>query len=165
MNLNHLPLWSKLVLGGIFFVLVSTYQEPVWAAKVEKSKIPNIVENCTQTITTADLIAKPSTWLEEEICFEGIFHSFSALALDYPPALRSHQKYISLTLLRPNTRIPLSELKLVIKIKQAQKHSLLSKAVEGDLVKIKGIVFADALGEPWVDIQQIKIKQLNHKFK
>jgi lysyl-tRNA synthetase class II len=71
--------------------------------------------------------------------------------------MRERKKYISLTLLRPKTQIPLGELKLAIKINDAQRHEYLSKIAEGDTVKIKGKVFSAALGEPWVDINQIQV--------
>ena len=39
----------------------------------------------------------------------------------------------------------------------AQHHEALTKIAENDLVKIKGKVFSVALGEPWMDINQIQI--------
>ncbi len=130
----------------------------------EKEIIKNIIPNCSAQATLADIVKNPDNWLNKEICFNGIFSSFSGLALDYPPAMRERKKYISLVLLRPNTQIPLAELKLAMKIEEAQKHELLPKIAEGDSVKIKGKVFSTALGEPWVDILQIQvIKDPNSK--
>ena len=123
----------------------------------ELPPIKNIVTECKTELTLSQLIAEPEKWLDKEICFSGSFDSFSGLALDYPPAMRERKKYISLTLLRPKTQIPLGELKLAIKINDAQRHEYLSKIAEGDTVKIKGKVFSAALGEPWVDINQIQV--------
>lgn len=125
--------------------------------KEKKETIKNIISSCNTQITLAQIIGEPEAWLNKEICFSGTFSSFSGLALDYPPAMRERKKYISLTLFRPNTEIPLGELKLAMKIEEAQKHELLPKVSEGDAVKIKGKVFSTALGEPWIDVLQIQI--------
>jgi hypothetical protein len=163
MNINYQLHLRKLASIGIFVACLSGLSVQSAAEKKtvkEEATIPNIVENCSRQVTIADLIADPTAWQNKEVCFEGVFNSFSALALDYPPAMRSRKKYISLTLFRPNTKIPLGELKLAMDIKQAQNHSALPKAEEGDQVKIKGTVFAAALGEPWLDIKQIKIDKV-----
>lgn len=128
------------------------------AAKSEKVEvIKNEVKNCSKEISIKELIGNPEAWLNKEVCFSGTFSSFSALALDYPAALRERKNHISITLLRPKTKIPLGELKLAMKIEEAQKHELLPKITEGDEVKIKGKVFSAALGEPWLDIVQIQV--------
>jgi hypothetical protein len=126
--------------------------------------IKNQVEGCKTDEGLEQIVARPENLIGKEICFSGVFSAFSALALDYPPALRERKKYISLTLFRPKTKIPLGELKLAMKIEDAQKHELLPKVTEGDTVRIKGKVFSAALGEPWVDVQQIQItKNPNNK--
>lgn len=131
---------------------------PTAEKKEEVAKpIKNEVTACSKEITVQELVSKPESVLNKEVCFSGTFNSFSALALDYPPAMRERKRYISLTLLRPSTNIPLGELKLALKIDDAQKHEALAKIAEGDLVKIKGKVFSTALGEPWVDILQIQV--------
>ena len=133
-------------------------------AKAEKKEIPvdptkNEVKGCSEskTVSVKDLVKDPERWLNQEICFTGKFSSFTNLALDYPKAMRSHNKYISLTLYRPSTEIPLGELKLAMDIETAQKHEGILKIEKGDTVNIKGNVFGMALGEPWIDIIQIKI--------
>ncbi|MDJ0624846.1 MAG: hypothetical protein QNJ31_00580 [Candidatus Caenarcaniphilales bacterium] len=146
---------------------ISNYiaEKKVSKKKAQKAKtIKNIVEGCKKNIELADLVANPEFWVGKEVCIQGNFSSFSALALDYPPALRERKNYISLTLLRPKTSIPLGELKIAMKIKEAQNHEVLPKISKGDVVEIKGKAFSAALGEPWVDVIQIKvIKDANSK--
>ncbi len=133
-------------------------------AKKAIKKIKNEVIGCSNNISLQELVAAPDNWLNKEICIDGIFSSFSALALDYPPAMRERRKYVSLTLFRPNTQIPLGELKLAMTLDTAQHHEALTKIAENDLVKIKGKVFSSALGEPWMDVNQIQItKAANNK--
>ncbi|MDX1918985.1 MAG: hypothetical protein SFT81_07615 [Candidatus Caenarcaniphilales bacterium] len=120
----------------------------------------NQITGCQNEISLAQLVGKPDEWLSKDVCFKGTFNSFSALALDYPPALRPQKDFISLTLLRPDTEIPLSELKLAINLEGAQKHEKLPKIAPGDLIAIHGKVFSSALGEPWVDIEQIEVTKI-----
>jgi hypothetical protein len=123
----------------------------------EPKIIKNIVQQCDKETPTSDIVAKPEAYVNKEVCFQGVFSSFSALALDYPQAMRERKKYISLTHFRPSTNIPLGELKLAMPIEAAQKHEALPKMAEGDSVKIKGKVFNASLGEPWVDVVQIQV--------
>jgi hypothetical protein len=125
--------------------------------KEVKKIIKNEVIGCSNSISLKELVSEPEKWLNKEICIDGVFSSFSALALDYPPAMRERRKYVSLTLFRSNTQIPLGELKLAMSLDTAQHHEALTKIAENDLVKIKGKVFSVALGEPWMDINQIQI--------
>ncbi len=122
-----------------------------------EEKIKNEVKDCKTKVELFSLVKESNKWLNKEVCFEGEFTSFSDLALDYPKALRKHNEYISFLILRPKTEIPLSELKLAMKIKDVQNHESFTKIKEGDLVKIKGKVFSTALNEPWVDIIQIEV--------
>jgi hypothetical protein len=123
----------------------------------KKEPIKNEIGSCATEISIKDLVANPEQWLNKEVCFSGTFSAFSALALDYPPAMRERKNYISLTLLRPKTQVPLGELKIAMRVEEAQRHELLPKVTEGDELKIKGKVFSTALGEPWIDVLQVKV--------
>jgi hypothetical protein len=102
------------------------------------------------------LLNKPSDFLDKKIKFRGKFSSFTTLALDYKPAMRSSKDYISLCLFRPDSNIPLSELKLAYSVKEAKEDPVIKELEEGDLIEIYGNVFSTALDEPWVDILGIK---------
>ena len=84
------------------------------------------------------------------------FDKFSTLGLDYKPALKSSDDYISFLIKRDDTSfdIPLSEMKLFLKRETAEKFIDLKT---DDEIEIKGFVFSDALGDSWVDVQELKI--------
>jgi len=113
---------------------------------------------CINNVTPADLIASPKKWLNKDVCFEGKFSSLSNLALNYPPALRKSDEYISLIIFRPKTTIPLGELKMNMKIADIRKDSSTANLQKGDLIRVRGKVFSAALGEPWIDITQLSVK-------
>ena len=84
------------------------------------------------------------------------FDKFSTLGLDYKPAFKSSDEYISFLIKRDDTSydIPLSELKLFIKRDEAEKFIDLKS---NDEISITGTVFSDALGDAWVDVKSLKI--------
>lgn len=124
--------------------------------KEEKVKKEPINENEFEPILIGILLNKPSDFLEKKIKFRGKFSSFTTLALDYKPAMRSSKEHISLCLFRPDSNIPLSELKLAYEVKEAKEDPVIKELEEGDLLEIYGKVFSAALDEPWVDILSIK---------
>ena len=102
------------------------------------------------------LINSPKTYLNKSIIMEAKFDKFSTLGLDYKPAFKSSDDYISFLIKRDDTNfdIPLSEMKLFIKRDMAEKFIDLKT---NDEIEIKGIVFADALGDTWVDVKELKV--------
>ena len=87
---------------------------------------------------------------------EAKFDKFSTLGLDYKPAMKSSEEYISFLIKRDDTtyNIPLSEMKLFLKRSVAEKFIDLKT---NDEIEIKGNVFSDALGDAWVDVEELKI--------
>ena len=122
------------------------------------------VKPATQQVQTAQgiyikpltVVNSPSTYLNKAIIMEAKFDKFSTLGLDYKPALRSAEEYISFLIKRDDTSfdIPLSEMKLFLKRSTAEKFIDLKT---NDKIEIKGKVFSDALGDVWVDVNEIKI--------
>lgn len=103
------------------------------------------------------VVENPEKYLNKNIAFEAEFVSFSGLGLDYPPAKREAEKYISILIRRDNTKenvIPLSEMKIFITRELAEKNVDIET---GDKIKIEGKVFSTALGDPWVDAKTLKI--------
>jgi len=125
-------------------------------SKFQRKKV-KLVKDCKEKTAISSLILNPEDWVNKEVCFEGNFASFSNIALEYDLAYRSKKEYISLLLLRPGTKIPLSELKLTIKISKAREQGKIQEIEQGDKLLIKGKVFSSALGEPWIDISEIEI--------
>lgn len=88
------------------------------------------------------------------------FDKFSTLGLDYKPALKSSDDYISFLIKRNDTQhsIPLSEMKLFLKRDVAEKFIDLKS---DDMVYIEGTVFSDALGDAWVDVSKLEVLNSN----
>lgn len=109
------------------------------------------------SVTTQQLVDKPSEYLKKNIKFSANFHAFSSLALDYKPALRPAKTHLSFLVLRPNSKVPFSEIKLAMPIPKDKdpKNTMLQNLKEGDTVEVTGTVFAAALDEPWVDVKQL----------
>lgn len=121
----------------------------------EEKKEP-IKESEFEPILIGALLDNPKNFLEKKIKFRGKFSSFTTLALDYEPAMRKSKDYISLTIFRSNTKIPLSELKMAYPVKEAKEDKEIRELEEGDLLEVYGKVFSSALDEPWVDIVSLK---------
>jgi len=102
------------------------------------------------------VVSSPSTYLNKTVLMEAKFDKFSTLGLDYKPAMKSSEDYISFLIKRDDTtfNIPLSEMKLFLKRSVAEKFIDLKT---NDEIEIKGTVFSDALGDAWVDVQELKI--------
>jgi hypothetical protein len=126
--------------------------EKAAAAKPEPV-IPDV-----QGVTTDQLVDKPHEYLNKNIRFTALFASFSNLALDYKPAMRSAKNNVSFLVYRSNSKIPYSEIKLAMpmpKETDPENHLLLSLK-DGDELEVTGKVFATALDEPWVDVLRLK---------
>ena len=108
------------------------------------------------TVTPLTLVNSPKTYLNKSIVMQAKFDKFSTLGLDYKPAYKSSDNYISFLIKRPDTNfdIPLSEMKLFLKREMAEKYIDIKT---NDEIEIKGNVFSDALGDTWVDVQELKI--------
>ena len=122
----------------------------------EKKKKVEIIESEFQPVLLGALLESPKSYLDKKVKIRGKFSSFTTLALDYEPAMRKSKNYISISIFRPNTKIPLSELKLAYPLNEAKENQVIRDLDEGDLLEIYGQVFSTALDEPWVDILSIK---------
>ena len=102
------------------------------------------------------VVNSPSTYLNKSIIMEAKFDKFSTLGLDYKPAMKSSEEYISFLIKRDDTsyNIPLSEMKLFLQRSTAEKFIDLKT---NDEIEIKGTVFSDALGDAWVNVNELKI--------
>lgn len=102
-----------------------------------------------------DIVKNPDAYLNKKICMTAKFSKFSTLGLDYKPAFKNSDKYISFLFLRDDAanNIPLSELKMFISRTVAEK---LPDIKENDTVKVKGTLFSSALGDAWVDVDSLE---------
>lgn len=102
-------------------------------------------------VNPLDVVNRPSFYLNKNIKIKAKFDKFSTLGLDYKPAMRSSEDYISFLIQRPDVtdhNIPLSELKIFLKRDEAEKHIDLDS---GDEIEFGGRVFSNALTDAWMD--------------
>ena len=107
-------------------------------------------------VAPLSVVNAPESYLNKTMLMKAKFDKFSTLGLDYKPAFRSSDNYISFLIKRDDTThdIPLSEMKLFLKREDAEKFIDLKT---NDEIEIKGVVFSDALGDAWVDVKQLTI--------
>ena len=100
----------------------------------------------------------PHEYLNKTVKFTANFAAFSTLALDYKAAMKPSKEYLSLLVLTPGSKVPLSELKLAMKIPKEKdpESDLLTKLKDGDQLEIIGKEFSAALDDPWVEILRLK---------
>lgn len=119
----------------------------------QQTKNPQADSTAQMTGLTSPIavVKNPSAYLNKKVTIAARFDKFSTLGLDYKPALRSSETYISFLIMRNDTdkNIPLSEMKIFMKRSLAEKFVDLK---EGDKVKFTGTVFSTALGDPWLDV-------------
>ena len=109
------------------------------------------------TVNPLDVVARPNFYLNKNIKIKAKFDKFSTLGLDYNPAMRSYDNYISFLIQRPDVtdhNIPLSELKIFLNRTEAEKHIDLNS---GDVIEFTGKVFSNALGDPWMDVDKFTV--------
>lgn len=113
------------------------------------------VVNC-ESVSPLNVVNSPKAYLNKKITMIAKFDKFSTLGLDYKPAMRSSENYISFLIKRSDTNydIPLSEMKLFLKRETAEKFIDLKT---NDEVKIVGTVFSDALGDSWIDVEDLTV--------
>ena len=137
-----------------------TSAPPAQTAPVTKDVTTETNKTVTQqtphynTVNPVSVVQKPSAYLNKHITMTARFSKFATLGLDYKPAMRSSETYISFLIFRPDTdkNIPLSEMKLFVTRKSAEK---LIDLKEGDTIRFSGNVFSTALGDAWIDVDNI----------
>lgn len=107
-----------------------------------------------ERVNSLDVVANPSKYLNKHITIRAKFDKFSTLGLDYKPAFRSSEKYITFLIKRDdviNHVVPLSEMKNFLLRDVAEKHIDLKP---GDLIEYSGVVFSNALGDVWINVDE-----------
>ena len=114
-----------------------------------------------QKVNPLDVVARPSFYLNKNISVSGKFDKFSTLGLDYEPAMKSSENYITFLIQRPDVRdhnLPLSEMKCFLSRDDAEKFIDLNS---GDRIEFWGTVFSNALGDVWVDVKKFSSVEKN----
>ena len=118
---------------------------------------PTAPQAIYKDVNALEIVSNPYKYMRRNIRIKGKFDKFSTLGLDYAPAMRSSEKYISFLIQRPditNHNIPLSELKIFLKKDVAEKNIDLNA---GDEIEFTGRIFSTALGDAWMDVDDFKV--------
>ena len=126
--------------------------------KETKSAPEPVIENIVN-VQPETLVDHPAEYLNKNIRFTALFSGYNNLAVDYKPAMRSSKNYLSFSVYREHSKVPLSELKLaMVNPKEQDKlTALLLKLKEKDEIEVIGKVFNTALDEPWVDVLKLNL--------
>ena len=150
-----------LILVMLMFCVSGLTSPEIMAAttpvKTTKPTTQTTTTNYTYTpVKALDLVKNPNNYLNKRVKITAKFDKFSSLGLDYTPALRSSEKYITFLIRRDDAQndIPLSELKNFMKREMAEKFIDLET---DDVVEYNGLVFSNALGDAWLDVENFKI--------
>src|SRR5574344_429519 len=138
---------------------VKSVKKPVVITKSAVStKSASSVNSAEYVLTNPlDIVANPSKYLHKKVKIRAKFDKFSTLGLDYKPAYRSSEKYITFLIKRSdvvNYTVPLSEMKNFMTRTLAEKYIELKP---GDDVEYEGTVFSDALSDAWVSVDSFKV--------
>ena len=156
MNKNLFKTLLLLSLTAVILTTGNTNAINAESVTATKSVAQNLQTSQGIYVKPLTVVNSPSTYLNKSIIMEAKFDKFSTLGLDYKPAMKSSENYISFLIKRDDTsfNIPLSEMKLFLKRDVAEKFIDLKT---NDEIEIKGVVFSDALGDAWVDVKELKI--------
>ncbi len=132
--------------------------------------LENPIQSQVQThnyisVNPLEIVARPNFYLNKYVKIKGKFDKFSTLGLDYKPAYRSSEDYISFLIQRPDVtdhNVPLSEMKIFMNRKVAEKYIDLNS---GDEVEFCGKIFSNALGDVWMDVDKFSVLTSKPKAK
>ena len=103
------------------------------------------------------IAANPAKYLNKHVKIKAKFDKFTTLGLDYKPAFRSSEKYITFLIKRDDISdhtVPLSEMKNFLDRETAEKYIDLKS---GDEIEYSGVVFSDALGDAWISVDKFTV--------
>jgi len=170
---NRIKLIILLIAASVGFGIstVTTAQPqktvPVKSAPVAVQKPSGSItaEPSYTSASSLDIVANPAKYLNKRVKINAKFDKFSNLGLDYKPALRSSEKYISFLIKRDdvtNHTVPLSEMKIFMLRSEAEKYIDLEA---GDTIEFSGFVFSNALGDPWIEVEKFTVLSSKPKDK
>lgn len=135
----------------------STPAKPAKAVQKVVTTPSTVTKGSYEEVKSLDVAANPSKYLNKRIKIKAKFDKFSTLGLDYKPAFRSSEKYITFLIKRDDVTdhtIPLSEMKIFMQRDEAEKYIDLSA---GDAIEFSGYVFSNALGDPWIEVEKFTV--------
>lgn len=125
--------------------------------KTQQPVVQKVCDSSYDAVSSLDIVANPSKYLNKKVKIKAKFDKFSTLGLDYKPAFRSSEKYITFLIKRDNITdhtIPLSELKNFLLRDEAEKYIDLKP---GDEIEYCGTVFSNALGDAWLNVDKFTV--------
>ena len=137
--------------------ITSSYSQDTKPATVQVPAQQQTNATIYLQVNALDMVASPSKYLNKNVKVKGKFDKFSTLGLDYAPAMRSSEEYITFLIQRDDVtdhNIPLSEMKVFLKRTEAEKHIDLNA---GDEIEFCGKVFSNALGDVWMDAEKFTV--------
>ena len=137
---------------------VQTIKQPAKPqVNIQKTPAPRIYATGYEAVNPLDIVANPTKYLNRRVKIRAKFNKFTTLGLDYKPAYRSSDKYITFLIRRSditNHTIPLSEMKNFLIREVAEKYIELKS---GDEIEYNGVVFSDALGDAWINVDNFTV--------
>lgn len=155
MSLKYIKSATLILMSAVLFTTSAVCIEEAIAEPASTVVTPVQVQNAIK-VTPLQIVHSTKLFLNKQVVMNAKFDKFSTLGLDYKPAFKSSDEYISFLIKRDDTSfdIPLSEMKLFLKRELAEKNIDLKT---NDEIEIQGLVFSDALGDAWIDVQQLTI--------
>ena len=113
-SLKYIKSVFLMVITSVVLTSSSICVDKVVAEPIVETTATNYVQN-TQ-LSPHTIVNVPKNYLNKTVTFNAKFDKFSTLGLDYKPALKSSEEYISFLVKREDTTfdIPLSEMKLFL---------------------------------------------------
>lgn len=142
---------------------VKNVKAPVKAPVAVQKPVTKAPDSSYVLTNPLDIVANPTKYLNKRIKIRAKFDKFSSLGLDYKPAYKNSEKYITFLIKRENVAnytVPLSEMKNFLSRDVAEKYIDLKP---GDDIEYTGTVFSDALSDAWINVETFKV--LNESFK
>ena len=154
-SFKYIKNFLVLTMCAIIFTGSNFCAEKVTAQPAVKTEVAQ-TDSQYKVVSPLDIVNAPKKYLNQTVQINAQFDKFSNLGLDYKSAFKSSEEYISFLIKRSDTQydIPLSEMKLFLKREVAEKHIDLKT---NDEISIIGNVFSDALGDAWIDVQQLTL--------
>ena len=149
--------FTYIIIGAVLFLGSANVINANPTAVPSTTAKPVVSASASNTVKSLDVVKNPKQYLNKIIVMNATFDKFSTLGLDYKPAMRSSQDYIGILIKRDDVvdhTIPLSEMKMFLKRDLAEKNINLES---DDRIQITGKVFSTALGDPWIDVTDIKV--------
>lgn len=165
--LKYLKSVSLVILSAGILTTSAVCLEKVSAQPAATTAKPAAVQQpAAQTVaaTPLSIVDSPKTYLNKTVIMKAKFDKFSTLGLDYKPAFKSSDDYISFLIKRDDTThdIPLSEMKLFLKRDLAEKFIDLKT---DDEIEIKGKYSLMPSEMPGLTFQNSKLSRKHRKLR